>query len=78
MGSLRQMEGCGKMKDLIIAASFCGTRMYRTRGLLDFFMDDPCILEIMDAQTGEIYKYTPGISFMNDIDWSRIDVGYEL
>ena len=52
--------------------------MYRTRGSVDFFMDDPCILEIMDAQTGEIYKYTPGISFMNDIDWSRIDAGYEL
>ena len=66
------------MKDLIIAASFCGIRMYRTRGPVEFFLDDPCILEIMDAQTGEIYKYTPGISFMNDIDWSRIDAGYEL
>lgn len=52
--------------------------MFRTTGFPALYMDDPSVLEIMDAETGELYKYTPGLSFMNDIDWARIDEGYEL
>lgn len=49
------------MADLIVTVSYCGIRVFRYDNTnVEYFMQDDCVLEIMDANTGEIYKQTPG------------------
>ena len=48
------------MHDLIITANFCGLRVFRTVASVALYMDDARVLEIMDAETGEVYKTAAG------------------
>ena len=49
------------LPDLIITTTYGGLHVFRhDHCALDYHMGDDCVLEIMDANTGEVYKHTSG------------------
>lgn len=49
------------LTDLIVVTTFGGLHAFRhNHCALDYHMQDESVLEIMDANTGEVYKQTPG------------------
>lgn len=60
------------MKDVIVVTTFGGLHVFRcTTNRITHYLNDTTVLEVMDAQTGEMYKYAPGVSYIGAL-WAEV------
>jgi len=60
------------MKDIIVVTTFGGLHVFRDLASPEYYLNDKCVLEIMDAQTGEMYKCVQsGCSYISAL-WSDV------